>query len=1321
MTRWATVNVEGGLFPADILDAVAAGTADGQRPADFRLEAARLLEELQAAFADARSYWDAFQRRLARRSGSVTSLTREAWMLPLLERLGFDLEYQPAALSAGNSTYTISHLHGKEPGTPVHIVSFDQELDKSDAGGRRSPNALVQEYLNRTDALWGLVTNGRKLRLLRDTERMAKPSYVEFDLEGMIESDKYSEFALLYRLLHATRFPLPGSDPAKCWLETYYQQGNDLGGRVREGMRDGVSAALEVLGNAFLKHDDNERLREAFRSGRLSAGQYYRQLLRLVYRFLFLMVTEERGLVFPEEEAGSSGHLIYDRYYSISRLRERAERYYAEDRHYDLWEGVKSTFALFREDALARKLGLRALDGELFGEDACADLEACRCLNADLLRAVRELSTYRQEKGPRRRVNFRDIDVEEFGSVYESLLEYHPVVDVEGQSFSFLSGNERKSTGSYYMPSSLVQELVQSALVPVLEERVAAAKTRDEKAAAILSMRVIDPAAGSGHFLLAAARRMARELARVRTDEAEPSVEDYRRALRDVIRNCIYAVDKNPLAVDLCKVALWIEGHNAGLPLGFLDHHIKLGDSLVGVFDLAVLEDGIPDDAYKPVTGDDKAAARYWRDLNKKQRAGQLRLAAFDPEALERSLAPDFAALGELEDDSPPDVRAKQELYARLRAGGSQWWRLKVACDLWTYAFFAPLEPQPELAQQTVPTTALVWEAMAGGTTHAYAQAKAMAESAVHPYFHWPLEFPDVFADRGFEVVLGNPPWENIRADPVEFFAGIHPSIVSAPSASLREQTIQSLREARDPFARMWDAHVRSIEGQQLFVGESDRFPYGASGKTNTMPLFLELFSAAISKTGRSGIIVKSVIGTDLEYQRLFEHLVEEGRLYSFYDFINEQELFPAVHRQERFALVTLAPPGTVTRSKFRFLARATTELQDSGSIFELSGTDLRMLTNGSCRLPTISDSTLLRILRAVAQSAKGSSFLGPETQLDSYIMFDSGAASSAKGGCTLPDYVPGEGNNPLEGTNRFGEAVVAVYEGKLFGILDHRLRSFEGIPVERRYGKTPATYELTIADKEDPNRSIEPRYWVPKAVVKNKLNVKGWSHDWILVHGRKSNRDNKRTFSAAFIPLTASVDLAPVLLPTSGSDIAPVLRAAAVSQSFSFDFLIRSRLIGFTIGKNLLEEIPVPSPARFSEASPWGNGESIDVWCCTRVLELTYTAFDLTSLARDLGFPGPPFLWDEERRFLLRCELDAAFFHLYGIERADVDYIMETFPIVRREDEKQFGEFRTKRVILEMYDQMAEAVKTGRPYQTWLDPPPADPRVAHTAVGGRA
>lgn len=620
------VTIEGGLISSDLIEQIAATPQDvqGQRPADFGLDG-RLSDEIQTIFSDALIHWNAFQARLARGKESATTITRETWVLPLLEELDFTLTFQRAAAAAGGATFPISHRFGAEPDAPpVHIVSRDQELDRK-GNEARSPHALVQDYLNRSDALWGIVTNGLKLRLLRNTVRFSKPSFIEFDLKAIFEGNLYSEFVLFYRLVHATRLPRGAGDAHECWLEKYYQQGIEQGGRVRERLRDGVEQALKILGSGFLAHPESNGLREKLRKGELSHLDYYRELLRLIYRLLFLMVAEERRLLFVPDADHAARQGIYDRWYSIERLRKRApENRLFDDGHSDLWEGLKQTFTLFEDSRPASQLGLTALDGELFGRFACADLidrkgdPGPRLRNADLLAALWHLSTFedaeggKRKAGVRRRVNFGGLDVEEFGSVYESLLDYHPEVTIDGSlsKFDLIAGSERKATGSYYTPPELVRELVKSALEPVIEEQLAKAANRDEKEKALLSLKVCDPASGSGHFMLAAARRIGRELARVRSGEAEPNPTDYRHAVRDVIRRCIYAVDKNPLAVDLCKVALWIEGHEPGLPLSFLDHHVKCGESLVGVFDLKALEAGIPDEAYKAVTGDDKKVAR---------------------------------------------------------------------------------------------------------------------------------------------------------------------------------------------------------------------------------------------------------------------------------------------------------------------------------------------------------------------------------------------------------------------------------------------------------------------------------------------------------------------------------------------------------------------------------------------------------------------------------------------------------------------------------------------------------------------------------------
>ncbi|MGI8643386.1 MAG: Eco57I restriction-modification methylase domain-containing protein, partial [Thermomicrobiales bacterium] len=468
---YAAITVEGGLFPPDLLDSIAAGEAPGQQAREFGVEG-RLGDEIQAAFSDIRAYWDAFERRLANApaDASRTTLTREYWLIPLLERLGYSLAFQRAGAMVGGENFAISHRAGDEPESPpVHIVAFDESLG-SRARGRRSPHALVQEYLNRGDALWGLVTNGEQLRLLRDSERLSRPTYLEFDLRGMIEGNLYNEFVLLYRLLHRSRLPRGAGDAAACHLERLYQQGLDEGGRVREGLRDGVEAALEGLGSAFLLHPESAELRRAIAEQRLDADTYYRQLLRLIYRLLFLFVAEERKLVFPPEDvANRDRQEIYSRYYSISRLRDRCERAFAGDGFADVWPGLVETFRLFRDETAAQHLGLTALNGELFGDAACRDLEQAACENSAILRAIFQLSTFRDEK-IRRRVTYAALDVEELGSVYESLLDFRPVVDLDdAKPFRLETGSDRKTTGSYYTPPELVRELIESALVPVIE------------------------------------------------------------------------------------------------------------------------------------------------------------------------------------------------------------------------------------------------------------------------------------------------------------------------------------------------------------------------------------------------------------------------------------------------------------------------------------------------------------------------------------------------------------------------------------------------------------------------------------------------------------------------------------------------------------------------------------------------------------------------------------------------------------------------------------------------------------------------------------
>jgi hypothetical protein len=932
-----TVTVEGGLLPDDLLERIADGSAPGQRAADFGFASGRLSDEIMRAFSDAQSYWTAFKHRHERASKSgresLTTITRESFVIPLLETLAYKLEFK-RSLTAGDQTFVISHISGNEPtAPPVNIIGADDKLDER-GSSRRSAHSSVQEYLNVSDCLWGIATNGYKLRLSRDSSRLAKPRYIEFDLEGMMESNVFSDFHLLYRLLHRTRLPHSSADAAECWLEKYYQDGIEQGSRVRDRLRDGVVEALNLFGNAFLAHPRSEYLRNRIAAGQLTASTYYRELLRLVYRLLFLMVAEERRLMFPDSRENEVRRAIFTEHYGVNRLRGRAERYIGDDPEIDLWESLKEAFLILWDDRVAHMLGMAALNGELFGPLGCPHLDGGGipqqsgfCRNDQLLRAIHSLSTF-DDDGVRRRVNFGALDVEELGSVYESLLQYHPQLSPPPVSFDLAWGSERKSTGSYYTPPELVRELITSALVPVMEERSKSRESKEERERAILSMRVIDPSAGSGHFLLAAARQIGRELAKIRTGEAEPPPSAFRSAVRDVIRECIYAVDKNPLAVDLCKVALWIEGHNAGQPLSFLDHHVKCGDSLVGVFDLKVLEEGVPDEAYKAVEGDDRAAAKHYRTLNRETKKNRPTLPQFK---LPDKVVATLESLSHRDERTPEDVSAKEREYAELsNSPGMQ--NLENACNAWVAAFFAPLRMPEFRGRDLVPTSNTVWERLSGRQIYGLLDAEIAKAKTANAFFHWPVEFPDVFARGGFDVVLGNPPWDHVELKEKEFFEQRRPEVARAANASARKKLIASLAYADvtlyEEFRRARHAH----DSFARFLGESERFPLCGRGRINTYAVFAELSRELVAGTGRVGIIVPTGIATDDTNKLFFRELVQDRTLVCLYDFQSSRGLFSEVgHARYKFCLLTLSggEANPHESADFVFFARDVAHLHD--------------------------------------------------------------------------------------------------------------------------------------------------------------------------------------------------------------------------------------------------------------------------------------------------------------------------------------------------------------------------------------------------------
>ena len=758
--RYPSIRIEGPILSADIVERIAGGDYPGQAATDFGLEG-RVRDEIARAWADARALWGMFSRRRsapATEDRSGTSRTRSTWVLPLLSLLGYELEYIREAAELRGRKYPVSHRAVNRADLPVHVVGFLEDLDAREAR-RMSAHSLVQEYLNLADEhLYALVTNGLRLRLLRDASRLVRLSYVEMDLERMMEEELYADFAVLFRLLHASRMPSGPGDAASCILERYHQDALENGERIRGGLSLAVERSIVTLADGFLNEPENTELDRLLSAGEDALLNLHHALLVVIYRILFLLVIEERDLVFADG-VDQRKRSIYYEHYSASRLRRLAEIARVEDgRNTDLWVLLRQTFRLFEEDGAGEALGIEPLGGDLFGARSLGPLSDAILRNHSLGACMENLNRfYDAQTRQTIRVNYGALNVEEFGSVYEGLLEKDPVVSrIDGAwRFSFKAGEARASSGSHYTPEELTHPLIRNSLDHVIAARL---KEPDPEAA-LLSIRVCDPACGSGHILLNAARRIGLELARVRTDVEQPAPPDVRRAVRDAIRHCVYGVDKNAHAVELCKVALWLESHDPGEPLGFLDHHVKCGDSVVGVARREELLDGVPEAAFRRQSDDDGTAAA----LGKRNRAERLSRGQIPLELDELtrdnldSIQRGIRAVEGMAEHTLVQIEEKRAAYENLVSQTERKRLRELASILVAQSFIPKTQANAELM-----TTDADYLRYVGGATGAVYDLRADSACRLareRGFFHWFIEFPEVFERGGFDCILGNPPF----------------------------------------------------------------------------------------------------------------------------------------------------------------------------------------------------------------------------------------------------------------------------------------------------------------------------------------------------------------------------------------------------------------------------------------------------------------------------------------------------------------------------------------------------------------------------------
>lgn len=1214
--EFETVRIEGALLSPEWLTKVARLDAPSQREDDYRIEGGlSMREELARYWKIARNAYVKF--KASRDAGGDPHAAAETFVVYLLKTVfGFDSLAPTAPLVVGDHTYPVAWaaLGGRVPVVVAPAPQKGEDLETTrpefgDVGKKKSAFALVQEFLNvRDEALWGLCCDGVTLRLVRDNASLTRPAFVEADLERLFGEERYTDFSALWLLVHASRFGAADQPVHECPLERWREEGQRDGTRARDHLRDSVEEALKLLGNGFLRHKDSTALRQAVRDGALTAMGYYQQLLRLVYRQIFLLAAEERGLLHPDDGKDSApARTLYAQGYSLRRLRERAVRRTAWDRHHDVWSSLQIVFgALDQGDA---RLALPALAG-LFAAHQCPDIDAARIENREFLHALYKLAWLPEESGISR-VNWRDMGPEELGSVYESLLELVPQFVDDGRGFAWADenqGNARKTSGSYYTPASLVDVLLDSALDPVMKDAEAAHP--EDPAGALLSLSIVDPACGSGHFLLAAARRLASRVAAVRA-EGTPSRKEYQHALREVVGKCIYGVDLNPMAVELCKVALWMEAVEPGLPLTFLNSHIQHGNALLGTTP-ELMEKGIPDAAWQPIEGDDRPTASALKKRNKEERALPSLPGALTADA-QAAVAASAATVEAHADVDLASLVAKEAHYDALLSS-SAYRHQKLVADAWCSAFVWP--KQPGNLALSAPTQG-TWKAIEYGEPPLAWTATTVSDLAqTFCFFHWHLQFPQVFATGGFDLVLGNPPWD------------------------LLEDKVGNLP-------------TRKHNAEQHFFGQGVFSVL--SGRRDLYKLFLAAAPWLLKPTGRLGFLTPVGVFIEDESSTLRTMLYEKNSVLVLRHFQNgSQSFFGHVHASYRICLVVCTrTPGFP--HALSTTAAAPSQIPHQHHMQFPPGTIKSVLGEGYATV--IYDDARYASTHATVMAACG----------------------------------------PM---HRIAYRVVAEFHGST----DKKLLLS---------APTPASWAILK------NRNIHhfnhlfspPEAWVAVESVRERLFRKGladppWASDMPrLVFRDIARSDDERTLIACLAPPgNVSTYDTPMLVPECASEALPerILWMTAAASSFAVDFLIRpfvdKHVKPYTIARAPWLEMP-------------SDKGTIPDLVLQNVAELAFNDDGFVPFFSKLGLVRPASS-TVERRFLLRAELDAAFLHVYGFSRDAADYVMETFPIVKRKDEAAHGDYRTKRVILEMYDAMADAIRTGIPYQTRLAPPPADPRV---------
>ena len=1204
---------------------------------------------------------------------------------------------------------------------------FGLPLDTREATGKAragTPHGQIRRYLSTADSVtdgrlrWGILTNGGVWRLYDHRARPRASGYYEADLAALLRPGNEDALRTFYLLFRRDSFTLRDGAQAP-FLETALAEGRryeeqvarDLSNVVFDTVFPGLVTAL-----ARQSTRDLPEIRDA--------------ALIFLYRLLFVLYAEDRGLL-PVNDPR------YDDYGLRKRVRDDIARRTQDGDTFSThaasyYSHLTTLFTLI--DKGDASIGLPPYNGGLFAPASAPMLETARLSDAAVAPIIYAMS-HRESHF----VNYRDMSVQQLGSIYERLLEREPVRGGDGSSKVSIRPNAyaRKDSGSFYTPQELVDLIVDRTLKPLAEERL---KAFEDKAAAlqndrhpkaerhaeltkldpveaVLDLKVLDPAMGSGHFLVTAvdflsdyiselieyvpavpawldgayASPLVQRIERIRLDILhraaasnwvidEAQLTDQAIIRRMVLKRCIYGVDKNRLTVELAKVSLWLHSFTVGAPLSFLDHHLRAGDSLIGV--------GVQDAtgelhrlgglfAGSAIAGAEAATAGMQRieamsdaDVAEVRESASLFARVEETTADLRGLLDFFcgwrwmtAGMKTREKD-----RAEGQLVAGLRD------------DAYSLLARGPEQTEPPPHADTE-----AWMQF----TDLWRNARAIADR--ESFLHWEAAFPGVWQhwqnvrpEGGFDAVIGNPPWDRIKLQEVEWFATRAPDLALAPTAAARRKGIQRLRVAGDPLAGAFDDAKARADSLGQLVRVSGDYPLLGGGDINLYSLFVERAMHLVKPGGLVGLLTPSGICADKTAADFFKSVSTSGRLRGLFDFENKKIFFKDIHASFKFCVLIFGGEERhFNETRCAFFLHDTAEIDDPDRCFPLAPSDFARVNPNTGTAPvfrTRRDADITRRIYErhpvlVDRSGGGERKAWPVKYVRMFDMTNDSHHFRTDAQLDAEGFYPVQGNRWKRGEDLY----LPLYEGKMVQAFDHRAASVVVNPENLNRPAQPR--EATGEEHANPDWLPDPQFWVS---IDDAEWPKGLG--WAVAFKHVTAPTNVRTMIACLAPVAGFGNNLPILSSTGGtSDEIQAYKesshlVAANLNAFALDFVTRQKVQGQNLNWFIVEQLPFITLNDYDR--PFG-ATTARALVRDHVLRLTYTAHDMAPFARALGHDGPPFPWDDEERRHLRARLDALYFHLYGLSREDASYVLDTFPIVRREDEKHFGRYRTRDMIL--------------------------------------